>query len=486
MLNFDVVRLFFFEKIFYFRQMIQLWNKIVNFNVDNISQEWDKRNMRLMNSLIFLLSIVSIIFSTVSYFAGIKGSAPLAICIALLPLSHFLFFYKLNILFIKVYFCFIPILLTFLLAVFFVGEGGGDKYYLLNTLMLPLVVFKKKREYFPIVVVNIISFFLIVFFQKLIPPYFQLNNKDLFYYFLLTSFLIILLSYFIISLFKKEIYSFQSTINNQRKVLEHKNKEVVDSLIYAKGIQEAILPSATYLESLFKNGFVLYKPKDIVAGDFYWIEKNDNDLYFAAADCTGHGVPGAMVSLVCERALDQSLREYNLSQTNEILDKASELVSATFSKSEREIKDGMDISICRINESTNMLEYSGANNPLWIISDSKTLSTNSDFKSIEFEGLYIHEIKGTKRSVGNSYSNEPFLSHKVQLMKGDKIILLTDGYPDQFGGEKGKKFKYLPFKKLILESNFSTLKETLDVYFDKWKGDLEQVDDVCVMGYEVK
>jgi serine phosphatase RsbU (regulator of sigma subunit) len=466
--------------------MINLWNKIVNYNVDNIAQEWDKRNMRLMNSLIFLLSVVSITFSFISYSAGIKGSAPLAFVIALLPVSHFLFFYRFNIIFIKVYFCFIPPLLTFLLAVFFIGEGGGDKYYLLNTLILPLVVFKKKREYFPIVILNIIMFFLIEYFQNKIDPYFKLNSQDLFYYFLLTSFLIFVLSYLIISLFKKEIYSFQRTINNQRKVLEEKNNEIVDSLIYAKGIQEAILPSQLYLKTLFENGFIIYLPKDIVAGDFYWIEESNNNLYFAAADCTGHGVPGAMVSLVCEKALDQSLREHHLTDVNAILEKTSELISATFSKSEREIKDGMDISICRLNQQNNTLQYSGANNPLWIISSNESLQTEAEYKSLETDGVYLHEIKATKRSVGNSYSQEPFALNTIQLEVGDKIILLTDGYPDQFGGEKGKKFKYLPLKKLILQSNYNDLKSILEVEFNNWKDDLEQVDDVCLIGYEIK
>lgn len=466
--------------------MIRFWNKVVNHNVENIAEEWDKRNMRLMNSLIFLLSILSIILSVVSFSVGIIESSLLTFGVFLLTMSHFLFFYKLNITFIKVYFCFMPILFAFLLAVFFIGKGGGDKYYILNTFILPLVVFKKRIHYIPIVIFNILCFLLIVYFQNEISPYFTFPAENYQYYFLLTTILIFLFSYLIISLFKKEIFSFQKTIYNQRKALENKNNEIVDSLIYAKGIQEAILPSQLYLKTLFENGFILYLPKDIVAGDFYWIEKNNDNIYFAAADCTGHGVPGAMVSLVCEKALDQSLREHHLSNTNDILEKTSELVSATFSKSEREIKDGMDISICNLNLTNNLLQYSGANNPLWVISSRENLTTESVCKSLEIDGLYLHEIKATKRSVGNSYNKEPFALHTIQLYKGDRVILLTDGYPDQFGGEKGKKFKYLPLKKLVLQTNFSDLKSVLEEEFNNWKQNLEQVDDVCVVCYEIK
>lgn len=466
--------------------MISLWNKIVNFNVSAISQEWDIRNMRLMNSLIFLLSIFSLIFSLASYSAKIDESTLMAFSIFVITMSHFLFFHRFNIVFIKVYFCFIPILLAFLLSVFFVGEGGGDKYYLLNTLMLPLVIFRKRRHYVPIVIINIVCFFIIGYIQKEIEPYFKLNDDDLFYYFLFTSMLIFLFSYLIISLFKNEIFSFQRTINNQKKILEEKNKETKDSLIYAKGIQEAILPSQLYLKTLFKDGFILYLPKDIVAGDFYWIEKNNDLLYFAAADCTGHGVPGAMVSLVCEQALDQSLKEHNLVNTNDILEKASELVTATFSKSEREIKDGMDISMCALNHQTKLLQYSGANNPLWIVSSKSVLTTESVYKTIEDNGVYLHEIKATKRSVGNSYIKDRFELHTIQLGVGDSVVLLTDGYPDQFGGVKGKKFKYLPLKKLILKTQFKKLETVLKTEFETWKNNTEQVDDVCFVCYEIK
>lgn len=268
-------------------------------------------------------------------------------------------------------------------------------------------------------------------------------------------------------------------IEEQKEIVEIKSKEITDSINYAKRIQDAILPSSAELNKHLKSGFVLYLPKDIVAGDFYWMEVLNDSILLASADCTGHGVPGAMVSVVCNSALNRAVGEFHLTQPAEILDKVRELVIETFEQSgeEMEVRDGMDISLVKFGRNLvldNTIEWAGANNPLWIV---RTLKDSKEVELIEY--------KPNKQPIGKHFKQEPFKSHTVELQKGDTIYLFTDGYADQFGGEKGKKMMYKPFKELLLSIQDITMDEqrvALEQFFMNWKGGLEQVDDVCIIG----
>ena len=282
-------------------------------------------------------------------------------------------------------------------------------------------------------------------------------------------------------------------INQQKKQVEEKNKEITDSINYAKRIQEAILPPATELNKHLKNGFVLYKPKDIVAGDFYWMEtisslegglkvgdhppsnsaQGENIVLFAAADCTGHGVPGAMVSVVCNGALNRSVREFKLTSPSEILNKVRELVIETFAKSKDDVKDGMDIALCSLQKEKDawVIYYAGANNPLWIIRNGQLMETKPD-----------------KQPIGKYTGGKPFTEHRIEIQNEDTIYIFTDGFADQFGGPKGKKYKYESFRKFLLSIqsyDLDTQKTMLEKEFEEWKGDLEQVDDVCIIGVRI-
>ncbi len=265
----------------------------------------------------------------------------------------------------------------------------------------------------------------------------------------------------------------KNTIEQAHIELEEKNEEILDSITYAKRIQSAILPSDEVVKEYLQDSFIIYKPKDIVAGDFYWMEQRDGKVLFAAADCTGHGVPGAMVSVVCNNALNRSVREHGILKPSKILDKSREIVISEFKKSLEEVHDGMDIALCSLDLKTNCLEYSGANNPLWIIRNNST---------------EIEEIKGTKQPVGKAWSEKLFENHKLSLNKGDAIYIFSDGYADQFGGEKGKKFKSKAFKELILHAKDKSMEEQkaiIDEFFENWKGNLDQIDDVCIIGVRI-
>ncbi len=253
--------------------------------------------------------------------------------------------------------------------------------------------------------------------------------------------------------------------------IEQKNKDITDSINYAKKIQQAILPSDEQLHLLFPDSFILYKPKDIVAGDFYWMQEINDTVFIAAADCTGHGVPGAMVSVVCSNALNRAVKEFHLSDTGKILDKVTDLIIETFEKSTTDVKDGMDISLLAINTETKQIQWSGAYNVLWYFQNKK-----------------LHEITADKQPIGKSDHRKPFKTHKIKHQPGTIFYLFTDGYADQFGGPKGKKFKYKQLEEKLLANCSKELeeqKESLNTAFETWKGELEQVDDVTVVGIRI-
>lgn len=262
-----------------------------------------------------------------------------------------------------------------------------------------------------------------------------------------------------------------SELREEKEKVEEAHQEIRDSISYAKRLQEAILPPTKMITENIHENFVFYQPKDIVAGDFYWAEKVNNWFFIAAADCTGHGVPGAMVSVVCSNALNRTVKEFGITDTGKILDTTTELVLETFSKSDADVKDGMDISLIGINIDTNEIYWSGANNPLWY-------TENGEMK----------EIRADKQPIGKSDNRKPFTSHQINISSGEMIYLITDGYADQFGGEKGKKFKYRPFSDLLI--NISSLpaeeqKQKLNETLKNWQGDLEQNDDICVIGIKI-
>jgi serine phosphatase RsbU (regulator of sigma subunit) len=250
--------------------------------------------------------------------------------------------------------------------------------------------------------------------------------------------------------------------------VKEKNREITDSINYAKRIQEAIIPSIHFIQESLPESFIFYRPKDIVAGDFYWAERTGDIFLIAVADCTGHGVPGALVSVVCCNALNRAVKEFNLIEPGQILDKTRELVLESFSKNGGNIQDGMDISLLSIHG--NEVKWAGANNPLWMVSANES---------------QLKEIKADKQPIGKTDNPSAFTTHCLNVKNGDIFYLFTDGYADQFGGPKGKKFKYKQLEEFLLEVQSEPMEEQYHKLVKKlsdWKRGLEQVDDVCVIG----
>ena len=291
-----------------------------------------------------------------------------------------------------------------------------------------------------------------------------------------------------------ELVKQKEKIEKQHKELQIKSKEILDSIIYAKRIQSAILPPPKLVKTYLNQSFILYLPKDVVAGDFYWIEPKEENILFAVGDCTGHGVPGAIVSVICNNGLNRSVREFNLNTPAAILDKTKELVEKEFEKSEDEVSDGMDIALVSLHHSSDnkvKVEYAGANNPLWVIREGEfEAEPNKSYVIHECEHtpLKMLEVKADKQPIGRSIKAEPYTNKTLHLKKGDCIYLFSDGFADQFGGEEkenGKKYKPQNFRELLFsihDLSMEQQKQNIKEAFDSWMGALDQVDDVCVIG----
>jgi len=285
------------------------------------------------------------------------------------------------------------------------------------------------------------------------------------------------------SYLKYQINKRTTQLEEQSLEISHQNQEILDSIIYAKRLQSAILPKMEQFDSLLEEVFVLYIPKDIVAGDFYWLHEQNGNVLFAAADCTGHGVPGAMVSVVCHNALNQSVNEYKLETPSHILDQTAMLVDETFARSGEDVKDGMDISLCGFNRESRKLSWAGAYNPIWIVTER--LIPELGDPTMAVDNCQLYEIKADKQPIGRYPNRSLYTNHELILEKGDCFYVFTDGFPDQFGGPKGRKFMYKSFKQLLMRISSKPMSHQqveLNNVLSDWMGELEQVDDILIIG----
>lgn len=272
----------------------------------------------------------------------------------------------------------------------------------------------------------------------------------------------------------KKIKNANSLLGIQKQVIEEKQKEILDSINYAKRIQYALLASDSLLSKHLPEHFVLFKPKDVVSGDFYWAAPTSSGFLYVTGDCTGHGVPGAFMSLLNITKLNQVVNENNIHQPDKVLNQVrKEIIQALNPKdSEIESKDGMDAVLCKLDLKKMKLEYASANNSFYIVRNGELIVCRAD-----------------KMSVGKGHDDSiPFTYNEIELQKGDTIYTFTDGFADQFGGIKGKKFMYKKLSDYLLSINHEPMdlqKQKLKEQFESWKGSLEQVDDVCVIGVRV-
>jgi serine phosphatase RsbU (regulator of sigma subunit) len=291
-------------------------------------------------------------------------------------------------------------------------------------------------------------------------------------YFVVTG-LVILIAFIAIKLLLMNRKT-NRALKHKNEIIEEKNKSITDSINYAKRLQTAILPPKDFVDSFLPEHFILYQPKDIVSGDFYWASNHDTKIMIAAIDCTGHGVPGALLSIVGHNAINQTVNEMGIIQPSKVLDSMNTIIKKILHQDKgSDIRDGMDMSLCTFDKATHTLEYAGANNPIYIVSEGK-----------------LNIVKASKLTVGSmaDHTVEPPVNHSIQLKKGDCFYLFSDGYADQFGGPDNKKFKSSKFQELLISITKQSMAEqqtTILSAFRNWQGKNEQVDDVLVIGIRV-
>jgi serine phosphatase RsbU (regulator of sigma subunit) len=448
----------------------KLWNRISRIGLREGEDIMQFREVILMNRILTLMLLVMCFYVPVEIYLNGVTLVPMVLmlmflCSLSLVLHYFRFF---NIARYYLYIVGVVFIISMGLAV---GKEVGNYVALIPIVLVAVLLFKTNTERLLSFVFILVLYLYQHYLFGIIEPMVVITpeNKEIFsvVFFVLALILTFIAGYYLMS----TNHEYESIIIDQKEKMELKNKEITDSINYAKRIQAAILPTDSILKKYLPDSFVLYKPKDIVAGDFYWLEKKEELVIFAAADCTGHGVPGAMVSVICNNALNRSVREFNLSDPGKILDKTREIVISEFEKSDDEVKDGMDISLCCYHPGTMELLWAGANNPLWIIDEKG-----------------ITEWKANKQPIGKYTDPKPYTTHRIQLKENDLIYIFTDGYQDQFGGDKGKKFKASSMKEMFLTNKDKSTTEQKKVYdttFENWKGSLDQIDDVCVIGIRI-
>ena len=290
---------------------------------------------------------------------------------------------------------------------------------------------------------------------------------------------------------KEEIEAQRDDITEHHRIVVKQKKNITDSIQYAKRIQFAALPSTEYIKKVLVEYFILFKPLDIVSGDFYWLYEKTNPVskniirFVAVADCTGHGVPGAFVSMLGISLLNEIINRSEINSPSQLLESLRKDVKTALKQTGKrnESKDGMDIAVCAIDMQEMKLQYAGANNPLYIIRNEKSSEPQNSQSS---KSLIIQ--KATKNPIGIYIKEKPFVNHEFDLYKNDLLYIFSDGFVDQFGGENGNKFMSKKFKKLLLSIADISMQEqnrVLDNTFEEWLGDFEQIDDVLVMGVKI-
>ncbi len=283
-----------------------------------------------------------------------------------------------------------------------------------------------------------------------------------------------LLNIYIITVFINTGINAENLMRIQKQKLELQKKEILSSITYAKRIQQAKLPEKSEIFSFLPQSFILFKPKDIVSGDFYYFKEKEGLIFLAAADCTGHGVPGALMSMVGSEILSDSVSKS--SNPSEILSLLNKGIKSSLRQTEsnESTRDGMDIALCILDQQNQTIHFSGANRPLWIIRNGQT---------------QIEEIKSTKKAIGGfTEDKQIFEPHEIRMNKGDSFYCFTDGYIDQFNGKSGKKLMAKKFKEVLLNIQKLSMPEQeihLNNFIENWKGDTEQIDDILVIGVRV-
>lgn len=367
-------------------------------------------------------------------------------------------------------------LIYFTFGTVFYGLESNLHFFILIMCLIAITLFSSNLVLRIYISTAVISFFSLVIFLANKPGIIKFTDEMIAaqeIISVLNLFLLFLITILFFIFFRRENLLFQKAIVKQKDIIEEKQKEILDSINYAKRIQFSLLASDALLSNNFSEHFVLFKPKDVVSGDFYWATPTPDGFVFITADCTGHGVPGAFMSLLNISKLGQAVNENKITRPDLILNNIrTEIIKALNTEGSEESKDGMDAVLCKLDLKSMKLQYAAANNSFYIIRNSELLTCKAD-----------------KMPVGKGHDDSiSFTFNEIELKKGDVIYTFTDGYADQFGGPKGKKFKYKQLEDILMSICLLSMPEQLAILsqkFEDWKAELDQVDDVLIIGVKV-
>jgi serine phosphatase RsbU (regulator of sigma subunit) len=470
------------------------WRNLSNLGLEPEAERGRVRRAQMTNRMIFISIFLG--FSYVPMYLSFGSYEPLVQNLMLTVFSALLFILSAKGRHEVAAVLLCCLLLIHIISVSILIQGGTGRFYLIEIAVLGFTMLRRVRVSIVIFIVSLLAFFVCEYAHLFFAPVISRSADDniIVYTFNITCIFLGGL-YLIFHLkrtndyYERDVLFQQRKIQEQHQQLEASHNEIKDSITYAKRIQQAILPTDRFIREHIADSFVLYLPKDIVAGDFYWMEScaNASDsegsartLLFAACDCTGHGVPGAMVSVICNNALNRSVREYGLTSPGKILDKTREIIISEFEKSDLKVNDGMDIAMIAVQTNQQgeitSVKFAGANNPLWLIRNKELI-----------------EFRGDPQPVSAYHKMSAFTTQDIPVKKGDTLYLCTDGYSDQFGGAAddkplGKKFSANRFRELLRsldDADLETRKQKLLDAFENWRGDLEQIDDVCIIGVKI-
>jgi len=454
--------------------MKKTWTTFSSLGLQFAKTTHQRKTVLLINKMSAILVLTMVLFSIFGPIMGLWDvllfSIPGIFAFSLGPL----FQKKGWIFFSKYYFSFAPVLCVFAVCIHNSAQMG-DRFFFITTAAIPLIIFRNKLDMFLLFLFNIFAFFLTEWYQSTHAPLKQLplDLEKKYWYFTIMSVFAIL--YFVIRYFRSDNEDYEKELEIKSDVISEKNKEILSSIHYAKRIQRALLASDKLLKNNLSEYFLLYKPKDIVSGDFYWADETpDKKFLLLTGDCTGHGVPGAFMSLLNISIMHELTFGRHLSRPDQLLNTQRDAIILALNPegADEESKDGMDCVLCSFDFKNKQLDFSCANNPLWILRNGELMEYKPDKQPI---GLHEGERKN-------------FTLHSVQLQQGDIVYTFTDGFADQFGGPKGKKFKYSQLKEKIISIHALPLtqqRQELEKTLDEWRGNLEQVDDILVIGIRI-
>jgi serine phosphatase RsbU (regulator of sigma subunit) len=448
----------------------RIWTKLSRFGLHDHEGILGFREVILLNKVLVITPVLVILLLPIEIIINGFEVVPLELIflgILLVPLIM----HKYRLFWLARLYCLIVSNLFIVVAGSLVGKGINNHIAMIPIMLFGIILFKKTRDKIIVFLLSLLFYVLLLYLHEVVVPVYTVpeENRKSFsiIFYILSLLLTFILGFYFLNINKE----YEELINQQRDHLAEKNKEITDSINYAKRIQQAKLPDVTSITQFLPQSFILFKPKDIVSGDFYFFRKKANTCYIAAADCTGHGVPGALMSMVASEQLDDALRQSD--KVSEILSLANKGIKSSLRQTESadSTRDGMDIVLCCIDYTKRLVKYSAANRPLWIIRHGQ--------KQVE-------EIKATKKAIGGlTDDHQQFEEHELQFQSGDTIYLFTDGYADQFSGKEGKKLMTKKFKEILLSQSASDMpaqQRWLDQFIEDWKGGAEQIDDILVIG----